>query len=189
MNLTFKQLFPRWQDFYKFLNDYSIYRVDENLTQEKAMVYHTILFRRYANSHIAYDYEVFFDQLSILVSEHFNAFFKVKDMIDFINGKAIKELLVGMETIVNAGENNNTNIDKDDILPYIGSQSRSRSQGNVVEVIHAIIPKVRIKEITYELDQYAQLFIQIIPTINYYYGDPNSEYEDYSYGGEDYEIT
>ena len=189
MNLTFKQMFPTWQDFYKFLSDYSIYNLDERLTHEKALVYHSMLFRQYANSHAAYDRDVFFDQLSLLVTEHFNEFFKIKELLELMLDTDVKKLVLGLETITNVGENVNMNVGKDEILPYIGTQSRQRSQANIAEVVASIIPKIRIKEITSEVKHYGDLFIQIIPTINYYYGDPNSEQEDYSYAGENYEIV
>lgn len=189
MNLTFKQMFPTWQDFYKFLSDYSIYNVDERLTHEKALVYHSMLFRQYANSHAAYDRDVFFDQLSLLVTEHFNEFFKIKELLELMLDTDVKRLVVGVETITNVGENANMNIGKDEILPYIGTQSRQRSQANIVEVVTSIIPKIRVKEITSEVRHYEDLFIQIIPHVRYFYGDEIPDDEDYSYAGEDYEIV
>lgn len=188
MNLTFKQVFPSWEHFHEFLLDFSVYYDAEEYTTSKTLIYYTLLYREFGNSHMAYDRNVFLEQLSLNVAERFREFFKVRSLLDFINSKTEEELVKGIETISNVGEAPNMVTDKDTILDFIGVQNRTRSTENVVDRVWSIIPRIRIAEVKQEVNYYRPLFIQIIPRQDIFYGE-GSEYdesqEDYAYKGRD----
>lgn len=177
--LTFKQVFPTSEHFHKYLIDYSIYYGSETYTKEKALVYWTLLYRRYGNSRSAYDPDVFLEQLSLIIAENFREFFLIRELLDVVSSSKIQDLIVGMETVTNVADNPNYTTDPDEILKYIGQQSRTKSKENVVDVVYRVVKRIKVNEITKELDKYQELFINVIPRYEYIYTD--EEEPDYEY--------
>ena len=175
--LSFKQIFPDWLDFKKFLHDYIIYFDKEELVDEKILTYYTILFRQYANSTVAYDRDIFLDKLSLLIAEYFREFFKVRELLELIHDSDMRELVLGIETITNMSENPNIVTDKNTIVDYVGIQTRSRSKENIVDRVYTLVDRIRINEVMIEVYRYQDLFIQIVPTIRYGYYDDSDEYD------------
>jgi len=167
--LKFKQIFPKWQDFKQFVIDYTFYYDAAIYTDEKIMVYYYILYRNFANSHLAFDNQVFLEMLSLTVSENFREFFIIRGLMDLVAAEPIKELVVGIETINNMAENPNIDTDKDTVVNYIGSQMRNTSRENIVDRVYSLIPRIAIPEILMEVAKYDYLFLKIIPRTNYYF--------------------
>lgn len=174
-NPTFKQLFPKWEVFSKYLKDYSVYYDSEEYTDARAIVYFTILYRQFANSNVAYDYEIFLEKLSLTISENFREFFKIKDMLDYVENLDVLDLVKGVETISNVAANPNINTDKDTILNYIGTQSRTRSTENIVDRVYNNIRRIKVNEIMNEIVRYEYLFVQIPPSPIYLYNDDRED--------------
>lgn len=174
-NPTFKQLFPNWEVFSKYLKDYSVYYDSEEYTDARAIVYFTILYRQFANSNVAYDYEIFLEKLSLTISENFREFFKIKDMLDYVENLDVLDLVKGVETISNVAANPNINTDKDTILNYIGTQSRTRSTENIVDRVYNNIRRIKVNEIMNEIVRYEYLFVQIPPSPIYLYNDDRED--------------
>lgn len=182
-NPTFKQIFPNWEVFKKYLVDYSVYYDAETYIDNKVLVYYTLLYRQFANSNIAYDYEVFLEKMSLIVAENFREFFKIRELIDFTNELSIPEMLQGVETITNIGQNPNIETDKDAILNFIGTQSRSRSKENMVDRVYTLVNRIKINEVLNEVYRYTDLYVQVPPSpIHFYYDDDFSE-DDLEYQG------
>lgn len=177
INPSFKQIFPDWLDFKKYLQDYIIYFDKEELTDNKILTYYTLLFRQYANSNIAYDRDIFLDKLSLLIAENFREFFKVKELLELLHSVELDELLLGMESITNIAENPNIQTDKDTIVNYIGTQSRVRSKENIVDRVYTLVDRLRVNEVMIEVYKYMDLFIKIIPRSHYRFYDDSDEYD------------
>ena len=167
--MTFKSFFPTWESFRQFIQDYRMYYDNTVYTDARIMVYWAILYKNYANSHIGYDQEVFLDMLSLEVEEHFREFFMIRAMLDFVADKPVNELLIGMESITNVAENPNIQTNKDSIIDYIGIQTRSKTQENIVDRVYSMLKKVRVQEIHNELLYYRDLFLRIIPRTTHLY--------------------
>lgn len=175
MYLTFKQHFPTWEDFRNFVMDYSVYYNRDEYTDNKVLVYYTLLYRQYANSRAAYESEIFYEQLSLLIAENFREFFLIRGVLDFIASKSVSDMLLGIETITNTATNPNMPTDKDTIINYIGTQVRQRSQENVIDRAVAVIKGLRIREVTIEVDKYKDLFMKIIPREDWFYVEENKD--------------
>lgn len=171
MNPKFKKIFPTWKDFKGFMHDYVTYFDVSNLSDEKILIYYTLLFRQYANSNIAYDRDIFLDKLSLLIIENFREFFKVRELLELVENTEVKELLLGMESITNIAQDPNIVTDKDSIVDYIGTQSRVRSKENIVDRIYTLVDHLRVNEVMTEVYRYTDLFIQIIPRTRHRYYD------------------
>lgn len=187
---TFKQIFPNWESFYKFLKDYAVYHNPGDYTSKNAMIYYSILYRQFANSNTAYDYEIFLQKLSLTIAENIKEFFKIRELIEYVNAADIKILLQGVESITNVGNNPNIETNKDTILNYIGTQSRTRSTENIVDRVYTAIGRLKINEIMNEVVRYEYLFVQIPPPNVYLYGEDLSDEIDISYDSDtevDYE--
>ena len=169
INPKFKQIFPEWVDFKNFLNDYIVYFDNSELTDDRILIYYSLLRRQFANSNIAYDMDIFLDKLSLLIEENFREFFKVRQLLELVHSSELKELLLGVESITNVAENPNVKTDKDSIVDYIGTQSRTRSKENIVDRMYTLVDRLRINEVMIEVYKYSDLFIQIIPRTSYWY--------------------
>jgi len=165
--LTFKQIFPSVIEFKQFIKDFSFYYDTETYTEQKILIYYTILYRNFANSHTAFDIEVFNEMLSMTLAENFREFFIIRDLMNLVASKDIEDLLIGVETISNAAEAPNIETDKDTIVNYIGTQARSKSKENIIDRVYTLIPKIHIPEIKIECKKYEYLFIKIIPRFDY----------------------
>lgn len=169
--IRFKQIFPTWKEFKQFALDYQFYYKDATdvYTDQKILVYYTILYRNFAQSHLAFDHELFCEQLSITLSENFREFFIIRDLMDLVSNKKTEDLIIGLETINNIAESPNIETDKNSVVDYIGTQSRSKSKENIVDRVYALIPKIHIPEIRNELAKYDYLFLKIIPRTEWYF--------------------
>lgn len=174
--MKFKDLFPTWESFKQFIMDYRMYYDNTVFTDARILVYWSMLYKFYGNSHIAYDHEVFLDMISLELEEHFREFFMIRELLDFVASKDISELLIGMESVSNIAENPNIETDKNTILNYIGTQTRSRTQENIVDRVYSMLNKIRVKEIHNELLYYRDYFMRIIPRTCHWY--PIEEEED-----------
>ena len=118
--MKFKAIFPEWKQFKQFITDYQFYYKDSKtvFTDQNTLVYYTILMRNFANSHLAFDMEVFLEMFSMTISENFREFFIIRDLIDLIASKKVEELIIGLETINNIAENPNIETNKDTIVDY-----------------------------------------------------------------------
>lgn len=183
-NPTFKQLFPNWEVFKKYLIDFAVYFDKSEYTDKKALIYFTILYRQYANSNIAYDYEVFLEKLSLVITENFREFFKITELLDYVNTLDVEELIQGVETITNVAQNPNIDTDKNTILNYIGTQSRSRSTENVIDRVYTAVRNIKVNEIMNEVVRFEHLFVQVPPSNLFTYGDDH-EGVDFEYVGKD----
>ena len=74
-----------------------------------------------------------------------------------------------METINNVAENPNIDTNANSVVNYIGMQSRTKSQENIVDRVHSLIPKIHIPEIKLEIKKYDYLFLKIIPRTTWLY--------------------
>jgi len=160
---TFKQIFPKWTDFKQYLIDFSFYYQSDLYSNERVLMYYTLLYRNFANSHTAFDIEIFYEMLSITIAENFREFFIVRALLDEVANTAVKDLLIGIESINNVAENPNIVTDKNSVVNYIGSQARGISRENIVDRVYTLIPKIHIKEIQTEVKKYSHLFLKIIP--------------------------
>lgn len=167
--IVFKDIFPNWESFKSFLVDYSVYYKEEEYTGEKALIYYTLMYRRYGNSHIAYDPEIFLEQLSLLIAENFREFFLIRNLLDVLAKTDVKELLQGVETITNIADKPNITTDKNEIVNYIGMQTRSRSTENLVDRVMTSVVNIKIPEVLNEMDRYSDLFLKIIPRTRWIY--------------------
>lgn len=173
--LKFKDIFPDWQHFKQFLIDYSFYYDEELYTDQRVLIYYTILYRNFANSHTAYDYEVFLEMLSLTISENFREFFIVRRLLDKVANSNEEELTMMLETIDNTAENPNIVTDADSIVNYIGTQRRTKTQANIIDRVWALIPKIYIPEIQREVAKYEHLFLKIIPRRVWIYEDDEEQ--------------
>jgi hypothetical protein len=173
--IKFKKLFPTWEHFKTFLVDYNFYFEPEVYDDKKVMLYYSLLYRQYANSHTAYDNEVFYDQLSLIIAEHFREFFKIKELIAFVSSKPLEDLMLGMETITNVAEKPNITTDSNSIVDYVGLQTRSKSRENIVDRVYNLLGKLKYMEIKRELLYYQDLFLKIIPRTYYLYDEEDDE--------------
>ncbi len=167
--MKFKDFFPSWEKFKQFIMDYRMYYDNTVYTDQRILVYWSMLYKHYGNSHIGYDSEVFLDMLSLEIEEHFREFFMVRALLDFVASKEITDLVIGMETVSNIAENPNIETDKNTILNYIGTQTRTRTQENLVDRVYSMMNKIRVREIHNELLYYRDLFLRIIPRTVYLY--------------------
>lgn len=180
-NPTFKQIFPTWETFYRFLIDYSVYYSSEVYTTNKVLTYYALLYRQFANSNVAYDYEVFLEKLSLIIAENFREFFKIRELLDHVNELSVDEMLQGIESITNVGQNPNITTDKNTILDYIGTQSRTRSTENIVDRVHTLVTKLKVNEVMREVIRYEDLFVQIPPSPMYFYYEDEFDEADLEY--------
>lgn len=171
----FKDAFPTWAEFKQFLIDYSFYYDKTLYTDERVLMYYTILYRNFANSHTAFDNEVFYEMLSLTIAENFREFFIVRKLLDEVANAKLKDLLLMVESVQNVAENPNMKTDPDTILDYIGTQSRSKTTGNLIDRVHSIIPKIHIPEVKNECKKYEHLFLRIIPKTFWLYEEENDE--------------
>lgn len=177
--LTFKQFFPTWEHFRNFLIDYSVYYEAEEYSDQKALVYYTLLYRQYANSNSAYDNEIFLEKLSLTIAENFREFFQIRELLDFVNSRPIEELITGVETITNVGEKPNEATNKDTIVNFIGVQTRSKSKENIVDRVNSLVRALKINEVSNEVRRYEYLFLKIIPREFWIYAeDPINDEDD-----------
>jgi len=175
--LTFKEIFPKWTDFKQFIIDYSIYYPANTYDDAKILIYYTLLYRNFANSHTAYDNEIFNEMLSLTIAENFREFFIIRNLLDLVASKNVNDLIVGIESINNVAENPNIDTNKDSIINYVGVQTRSTSKENIVDRVYALIPKITIPEIKNEIQKYGYLFLKIIPRTEWLFEEDEDETE------------
>lgn len=167
--LKFKDIFPNLENFKAFVHDYKFYYGEDEYTDARVVIYYSLLYRNFANSHTAYDNEIFYEQLSLTLEENFREFFIARELLEYIASQEVKELLIGLETINNVAENPNIVTDKDTIVNYIGAQTRGRTKENIVDRVYSLIPKLRVQEVKNECKKYDHLFLKIIPRTYYLY--------------------
>ena len=169
--LKFKEMFPEWHHFKQFLIDYSFYYDKDLYTDQRVLVYYTLLYRNFANSHTAYDNEVFLEMLSLTIGENFREFFIVRHLLDKVANSSDEDLIMMLETVDNIAENPNVVTDADSLVNYIGTQHRSKTRSNIIDRIHTLIPRIYIPEIMREVAKYEYLFLKIIPRRDWIYED------------------
>ena len=171
MTLSFKEIFPDYETFKLFTDEFSLYQMDDAIAESLNQSIYYNLYNKYLNCNIAYDTEdEFCAEFGIVYQQYFREFLQKKKLIDEIYKLKLDDFLIISESVSNYSNNpNNTTTDPWQVLDYISNQNRGRaSMGKLTAYLNALrtMPDAQIN---YMLNKFDYLWLDIIPTETRYF--------------------
>lgn len=173
LTFFFKTIFPDYQTFKTFLEDFEVYNTTQSVDNAFAQYVYKILFRRYHNSNIQFDtIDSFKCEFANILEDSMKKYQKQKQLIDASYDLDNKEIAMLGEAIANQALNPNTApSDITQPIEFISAQASTFTKDNKLMAYMRAIVSLPSQYIEEMVRKCRPLFKTIIPNEIFIFGE------------------
>ena len=171
ITLTFKEIFPTYEDFEEYIKTLNIYNETDTGAKMLCQKIYYLLYNRYINIALAYTTaDEFLAEFGIVFLQYFKQFLQKEKVLEEIYKLDFEDYAMINESISNFSNNPNTKTaDPFELITFTSNQNRGRTKSNKLIAYINALRNLPDAQIDYIISKFDYLWLDILDNEDIYY--------------------